>query len=278
MISPLRVARPECEQLLFFSNRGLRMTMGHLPSQGGTAPATFAGAVTLALAEQIFLHLLDTALYGERPFELMSSVMTLDPRTACAVYGRPEQQRVNMAFGDLTRFYGCECRGHTGLSDAKAPSCEAGAQKATGALITALALGEGAIEAGLLGVDEICSPVQMVLDAEIAASLNALLAEPQVDDTLCAASEIAALGPGGNFLESEASALRCHTEFFLPKAWSSQLIAGWQGSGSKVDVDHARDRVAAFRQRFVPSTQISREEECELTKIIRRAAAAVPAG
>jgi len=273
MISPLRVARLECEQLLFFAERGLRMTLGHQPSQGLTAPGTFAGAVTLALAEQIFLFLLDRALHEKAALELTATVMTMDPRTAMALYGRPEQQRINAAFGDLGRFYGCPCRGHTGLSDAKAPSFEAGAQKATGALITALALGEGSIEAGLLGVDEICSPLQMVLDVELAASLNALFAQPAIDDEACGAEEVAAIvGRGGNFLDSDLTACRCRTEFFLPKTWSTQLVSGWNSSGRKRDVDLAREWVAAFRSNYAPVGHIPPDEERELLAIVHRAA------
>jgi trimethylamine--corrinoid protein Co-methyltransferase len=273
MISPLRVARLECEQLFFFAERGFRMKMGHQPTQGLTAPATFAGAITLALAEQIFLFLLDSALNEEARLELTSNVMTVDPRTAMALYGRPEQQRINAAFADIARFYGCPCRGHTGLSDAKAPSFEAGAQKATGALITALALGEGSIEAGLLGVDEICSPLQMVLDVELANSLNALLAHQAIDDEACGVEEIAAaVRESGNFLDSELTARRCRTEFFLPKTWSNQLVSGWHSSGAKRDLDLAREWVAAFRSNYTPVAHIQPEEERELLTIVRRAA------
>jgi trimethylamine:corrinoid methyltransferase-like protein len=164
MISPLRLARQECEQLLFFSERGLRMSIGHLPSQGKSAPITLAGSITLALAEQIFLFLLQRAFREDAVFAIGGDVMTMDMRKAASCYGRPEQQRINVAFADLARFYGCLCYGHTGLSDAKLPSFEAGVQKSVGALITALAVGRGTIEAGLLSTDEICSPIQMILD------------------------------------------------------------------------------------------------------------------
>ena len=64
IVSPLRLARPECEQIVFFAERGLHMWVGHLPTQGGTAPVTLAGTLVLALAEQLFIFLLDRALWG----------------------------------------------------------------------------------------------------------------------------------------------------------------------------------------------------------------------
>lgn len=273
LVTPLRLARPECEQLLFFAERGLRMRLGHLPSQGGTAPITFAGAITLALAEQIFLHLINRALWPDAEFALAGVVMTMDPRTGVSVYGRPEQQRINAAFADLARFYGCPCTGHTGLSDAKAPSFEAGAQKAIGALMTALTVGAGTIEAGLLGTDEICSPLQMVLDHDLAGALSALLREPTVSAAECAVEEIARAGSGGNFLSSELTAARCREELFFPRTWSSLSVAGWERSGSKTDIDLARDYVAQFASAFAPTNAISPEEERELRRIIRAALA-----
>ena len=51
VVSPLKLARSECERLLFFHERGFTMGIGHLPTQGGTAPVTIAGSMTLALAE-----------------------------------------------------------------------------------------------------------------------------------------------------------------------------------------------------------------------------------
>jgi trimethylamine--corrinoid protein Co-methyltransferase len=272
LISPLRLARPECEQLLFFAERGLRMRLGQLPSQGGTAPVTFAGAVTLALAEQMFLHLVNLAFWPGTEFSVRGDVMTVDPRTGVSLYGRPEQQRINAAFGDLGRFYGCASTAHAGLSDAKTPSFEAGAQKAVGALISALAVGTGTIEAGLLAVDEVCSPVQMVLDHDLAGSLAALFREPAVSAEECAVEEVARAAGAGSFLDSELTARRCREELFFPLTWSNRSLPGWERAGSRNDIDFAREFVARFRSAFRAESAISSEEERTLRRTILRAA------
>lgn len=271
LISPLRLARPECEQFLFFQERGLRMYLGHLPSQGGSAPVTFAGALTLALAESIFLFLLQRAFRADMAFTVGGTPATMDMRTALSCYGRPEMQRFNVAFADLARFYGCSCAGHTGLADAKLPSCEAGAQKATGALITALACGHASVAAGLLGVDEICSPVQLVLDCDIVGSLRALLAEPNMDDQACAFEDILSAGCGGNFVGTDLTCRRFRQELWEPMTWAFESTAGWEISGRRTDVDRARDWVADFEKRFAPEAHIGPDEEQQLRAIIRRA-------
>jgi len=271
MISPLRLARPECEQLLFFAERGLRMWIGHLPSQGGTAPVSFAGAMVLALAEQLFLYLLSRSFWDQAELALGGEVAVVDMRRGCTRYGRPEQQRTNAAFADVARFYGCSCRGHTGGTDAKLPSHEAGAQKAAGALLTALATGHGSISAGLLSMDEICSPVQMVLDDDLTGGLKALLAGPVVDETECAFQEILAAGPGGNHLGTEFTARRFRKCLYQPRTWSADNLSAWQAVGRKADVDLAREIVLDFERDFVAAACISPAEEKELQAIIRRA-------
>jgi trimethylamine--corrinoid protein Co-methyltransferase len=277
LISPLKLGRPECEQVEFFYARGLRMGVGHMVSQGGTTPVTLAGTLVLTLAEEIFLFLLRNAYWPGEPFRLGASAPTIDMRQAITVFGRPEMQRANIAYIDLARFYGCACSGHAGLTDARVPSCEAGAQKATGALITALATGNASIEAGLMGIDEVLSPVQAVLDCDIARSLNALLAEMAFDEQAVndACAEIIAAGIGGNHLGTDYTAERHRRELFQPFTWSYQNHPGWSSSGQRTDVDHAREMYHDLLQRQPPQRHIGEDEERALRAIIQRAAATI---
>jgi trimethylamine:corrinoid methyltransferase-like protein len=270
LISPLKLARPECEQALFFADRGLRMGIGHMPTQAGSAPVTFAGALTLLLAEQLFLFLLRRALWEDAAFSFGASLPTLDLRRAVACFGRPEMQRAGLAAADIGRFYGCAGWGHSGLTDAKLPSYEAGAHKAIGALMMALATGRGGMEAGLLAIDEACSPVQMVLDVDLARSLNALLAAPEVDDLECAVEEIRAAGPGGSHLGSDFTAARHRQALFAPLTWAWQGYSGWLASGRRTDVDYAREAAVDMLRRQPAVPLISEQEERDLRAIIHR--------
>ncbi len=271
MVSPLKLARSECERLLFFHERGFNMMIGHLATQGGTAPVTLAGSLTLALAEQMFIFLLRRSLAPEATFSLYASVSTIDMRRGGFCYGRPEQHLINALFADLARFYGCSCSGHTGLTDAKLPSVEAGAQKAVGALVTALATGYGTIEAGLLGTDEICSPIQMLLDCDMTLGLRALLAESVIDDVECAFDEIKAADVDGNHVGTDFTAANFRRCLFQPQFWSAGNVGTWLAAGGKADADLAREQAIDFARSFEPESFISAEEERDLRAIIQRA-------
>jgi len=272
MLSPLRLARFECEQLLFFRRHRLRMWIGHMPIQGATAPVSFAGATVLALAEQLFLYLLTRALWGEATLSLDACVPVLDMRSLAACYGRPEEQRINAAFACLADFYGCQVSGHTGGTDAKVPSVQAGAQKVLGPLFTALATGHGQVSVGMLSMDELCSPVQMVLDDDIVRALNLLLSNAGLDEVDCAFEEIRSAGHGGDHVGTDYTARRFRECLLQPRTWSSGLLNQWTRAGATTDIDTARQIVADFNSNFQPSYFMSAAEERDLRQVIRRAA------
>jgi len=272
LVSPLRLARPECEQLLYFAERGLRMGIGHMPSQGGSMPVSLAGAAALTVAERLFLYILELAMWGEGRLGLGSVVTTMDYRRCVSCLGRPEMHRITLALADMARFYGCDACGGTALSDAKTPSCEAGAQKAIGALAGALAAGRSTIAGGLLAMDEICSPVQMIMDADIGAAVNVLLARPSLDGLDAAVDEIARVGPGGSFIATDETAHTYRRELWEPRTWEHLSLAGWAAAGKGSDFDRARARALELMQAHPPAPLISEEHERDLCSIVKRAA------
>ncbi len=277
LISPLRMNRSECEQYVFFAERGLKMSIGNMPSVGGSAPVTIAGTAVQALAEQMFTFLLNRAYWDEGEFAPCGPALAVDLRSGVPTFGRPEQNRVNLVFADLARFYGTDGGGLAGLTDALAPSYEAGIHKATGVLTTALATGSSSVSAGLLAVDKICSPVQMVLDHDLVLGLSAMCAPIVVDEAECAVDEIAEVGfeSGGHMgTEFTVEVLR-RADRFNPRTWSASPDAAFGNGRPPIDVDRARAIVDEFNKGFVPKFLISDSEEKELRAIISRAAKAI---
>jgi trimethylamine:corrinoid methyltransferase-like protein len=137
--------------------------------------------------------------------------------------------------------------------------------------MTALATGHGAIEAGLLGIDEVCSPIQMILDHDLAGGLQTLLDEADLEDIEAACEEIRSVGIGGSHFGTEFTARRFRHDLYLPSTWSYQILAGWESAGSKLDIDHARDRVNALENASGPTAHISEDEEAALLRILQDA-------
>ncbi len=271
LITPLRLARSECEQLLFFRSKGLRMNIGHLLSLGGSAPVTVAGAAVLNLAEGLFLNILHRALWGGRHLSLGSSIMVMDLRTTASLYGRPERPMVSAILGQVARYYGVSCTSQAGLTDSREPSAQAGMQKALSAVAGLCSCGQASMDAGLLAVDEICSPEQLIYDAELAGALRRMISPIEVTKESCAVAEIEEVGPGGNFMGSELTAKRFRQEVWQPTVWAQDTLQDWLRAGASTDCDKAKKRIRELLAAAPAKPFLSEACEQDLRAIIARA-------
>ncbi|MFB3881101.1 MAG: trimethylamine methyltransferase family protein [Armatimonadota bacterium] len=278
LVSPLRLARAECEQLLYFRSHNLRMDIGHLLSLGASAPITLAGAVVLALAESLFLGMLQRALWGDRSFRVGGSVMVMDMRTTISMYGRPEQIVMSAMIGQVARWYGVAGGGCAGLTDAREPSVQAGAQKAIGAVAGITSCGAGSIDAGLLSTDAILSSEQLIYDNELAAAVRQLMRPVEVSEEALAVAEIAEVGPGGSFIGTDLTTRRFRTEVWNPGLWAGGSTQMWQTAGAVSDRTRAKQRIRQILSEPRPEPSLSEECERDLRAIIRRAVDAGAAG
>ena len=252
VVPPLKLGRHEAYQVAYFRERGLRVHIGGgMPSMGATAPVTLAGAVTLNLAEQLALRLLAWALFGDKRLSLGGSISVMDMRTGIRPFGRPEMALANVMMAQLARHYGAFFTGHGGLSDAKLPSVEAGAQKMLTAIPTLMAGGNLWVDVGLLSIDQVFSPVQMALDNEMLRALQHLARAFEVSDETIGLETIFEAGPGGHFLDKLHTVRHLRSEHWQPELWSRLMLRPWMEAGARLDVDRARAIALEVQRRDV---------------------------
>ncbi len=268
LISPLRLGREEAAQFVWWWERGCRPWVGHMATGGLTAPVTVAGMVVLHLAEALALALLHWACYGEARFHVNAMAAAADMRSLLRPYGRPEAVAASRVLVALARRWGVGCFAQSGLTDAKRPSGEAGAQKAISATAALCDGADAMIAAGLLSVDEVFSPVQMVLDAELASALRHWLRPVDLSEAAIGFDAIAAAGPGGGFVDQEHTAQHFRQELWQPRLWSRTLLSQWQAQGAKLDVDVARARCLELLAEPLPPPLLAPDEERELRAIM----------
>ena len=270
LIPALKLGRHEAYQVAYFRKHGLRVHIGGMLAMGANAPVTLAGAVTLNLAESFALRLLDWALFGVQELRLGGSISIMDMRTMIYPYGRPEMAIANLMTAQLARHYGAAYSGHAGLSDAKLPSVESGYQKALSAIPTLLACGQFWMDAGLLSIDEVCSPIQLILDDEFLSALKHFTKEFVINDETIGLDTILQAGPGGQYLAEEHTVRYLRNEYWQPKIWSQEMLVPWLDGARKLDVDKARDQAVQFKREFqVDSARyLSETLEKEFQRII----------
>lgn len=271
MISPLKFARVEAEQYVWFARRGLEVSVGSLGSLGGTSPVTAAGALALQTAEGFFINFLRRAFFGHRDLHLGNSLSVIDMRTGCFQYGRPEQTLLNIAGAAVARRVGAHYGGHGGLSDAKEPGYEAAMQKASSAICNAQASGRGHIACGLLAVDEVFSPEQLVLDDEALGWLRRLTAGIKVNDDTLALDTVHAAGWGGQYLAQEHTAEHFRENLWFPAVFSTESLSRWRNRRGSGEREEAKARARALlAEAPPPEPQISGQFEDKLWNIIKQ--------
>lgn len=270
MISPLRIPAHEAEQVMYFHARGLPVRLSNMITAGGTGPVTLAGCVALNLAECVAMGFVHRTLFGDRHWHLAGSICPLDMRTLIQPYGRPEMLLANLANLQLAHHYQVSGSAHAGLTDAKRPSHEAAAQKLLTALPCALAGGAN-IEPGLLSIDEVFSPIQMILDNEMIGAIRRAIRGFAVDDETLAVDLIDAVGPGGLFTDREHTARHFRESQWEPRVWSREMLQGWLAGDGKIDAERAVDVWQELMSGPDPDPGITPEVEARLWEVVRRA-------
>jgi len=275
--SPLKLAYHEANQFIYFWDRGLKVDIGTtLLTAGVTAPVTLSGTVALSLAENLALGILKRAFFNEKSLHLSSTISVFDMRTMIRPYGRPEIAIANMMIAQIARYYGSSFSGQCGLTDAKLPSCEAGAQKALTAIPTLLAGGEISIDAGLLSIDEVCSPIQMILDNELIGALKQFIKEFEISQEEIGINEICkTVESGESFLATLHTVKRFRKEHWEPRVWSREMLTPWLKNSKMLDVDYAREFYNSLNLSAHRTSQIPIDFERDLLKVIESAKKAI---
>jgi len=271
LTSTLLLPKNEAEQFVYFAERGLPVSIGHMTSAGGSAPTTLAGAVALHLAETIVINMIQRAFYGTKALHLSCTITPLDMRSLMYPYGRPERQIVNLMMADLAKHYGASFTAQSGHTDAKRPGAEAGAQRALTSIPTLMGGGSTNVAAGLLSVDEVFSPIQMIIDNEYIAALKRFVRGCEITEETLAVEVIKDVGPGNLFTGTEHTARHFRSEFWEPQIWSRTLFDSWVQDGATTDVDRAREIYREIIAQPDLPEQCGEETDCELRAIMDRA-------
>ncbi|MFN3422603.1 MAG: trimethylamine methyltransferase family protein, partial [Armatimonadota bacterium] len=230
-----------------------------------------AGALAQYLAQNIFINIVYRAYFGDKQLRFSSAVSPLDMRTLMQSYGRPEKELCNVAMAQLAIHYGAHFFPHTGHSDAKKPGPEAGFEKALNALPSLIACGRVGISCGLLSVDEVYSPIQLVIDREIVGALRRFVQGFEVNEETLAFETIKEAASIGVFTGTEHTAKHWRKELWTPTVFAREMFSAWRQKGAKTEVDLAREIcIEALKSEPLP-VYISDQLERKLLAIVKKA-------
>jgi trimethylamine--corrinoid protein Co-methyltransferase len=243
-ISPLTFDAVALQIIEFCTGKGLPITCAPAPIAGATAPTTLAGTLAQmhaeALAGVALIQLLQPgapALYGAVP-----SVMDL--RKMNLAIGSVETGMMNAVAVQLAHRYQLPIYASAGLTDAKVPNIQAGAEKMLSNLLLAQAGADFIhLAAGMLDSGNTICFEQYIIDDEILGMVYRLLKGIDVNARTLALDCIASVGPGGNYVLEDHTVDHMLNQHFYPQHGVRMPFDVWIREGEPTIVSRAREHV-----------------------------------
>lgn len=200
-VSPLIFPDPAVQAIIQIARCGIPFAPLPCPTAGTTAPFSIAGAAAQQNAEVLASIVLAQLVHPGLPVVYCGRLAMMEPRTGVSVWGGVELALASAVTVQVAHAYGLPVNVYGFSTNAHILDVQNGAERALNAAIPALAgadelSGIGEMEAGVMG-----SYAQMVVDAEIAASIQRLKRSFAISPDSLAVDVIAdVMLSGGNFL------------------------------------------------------------------------------
>ena len=264
IVSPLHWGQTALELFIKTSGKKIPMMINAEPMAGGTAPVTLAGALALACAEAMSGLVIAQILEEGRPCVFnVGFAHALDMRRATALTGAPENGL--MAGAGLAR--------HLGLPSASWMSTEAplvDSQNALEKMNTGLLHALGGVNiiwgVGNLHGTQILSPVQAVIDNEIAGIILHSQRGIAVNDETLALAVIKEMGLSSRYIEHLHTHEHFRDSIHLTQHCTRSTWEQWQENGSRSLEEKAEAHVADTMARSHEQI-LSEHQSAELDRI-----------
>lgn len=249
VVPPLKFATESCEVMEACIRGGMPVLLLSAGQAGATAPAALAGTVAQAVAEclagLVYVQSIrpgHPAIFGTWPF-------VSDLRTGAMCAGSGEQALLTAACAQMGRFYDLPTGSAGGMSDAKYPDQQAGAEHGVTNVMAGLAglnmVYEAAgMYASLLGF----SLEGLVIDNDVLGQCLRCVRGIEVTDEKLSIAEMktACLGGPGHYLGSDQTLDLMQTDYFYPEIGDRSSPKEWLERNKPVLVETAIARKRAI--------------------------------
>jgi trimethylamine--corrinoid protein Co-methyltransferase len=270
-LSPLRVEGETIELALELLEQGheLHINVQTMPLQGVSTPinlpAGFVECIATVLAAYTLLRLAGV----QQDFPIGFEVYPFDLKLGTIAYGTPEHLLMSLLAVQINRFYGnhrLSCKAfHTNALFPDAHSCS---ERAAFAAIAALNGARNFQFGGMLGIDKIFSPEQLLYDIETVEYVRHVVdgCELPAEDEIVAL--LRDIGPAGEFLTHDSTLAHCR------ELWTSDLFANtspeqWHASDGTTVHERALEMLALLRG--AEPFELAPDANAELERIYARA-------
>jgi trimethylamine---corrinoid protein Co-methyltransferase len=229
--SPLKQSETAIDKLLLMADYRLPVVHSPGPQMGATAPITMAGGLVMSVAEIMSSLVVHQLRRRGAPFVFGAGLHHMDMGAMQICYGSPEFQLTKAAVAQLGRWYGLPTWGYAGCSDAKVMDEQAAAE-ATMSVMMAKFTGANLIhDVGYMESGLTASYEMIVLTDELIAMTDHMMKGIEVNEQTLLVDELHEVGPGGQFLGTDATVKR-YREFWFPELLDRKIRPQWEAAGA----------------------------------------------
>jgi trimethylamine--corrinoid protein Co-methyltransferase len=229
-ITPLVLNATTAENMMKAAERGLPMIYNNYGMSGATSPITPGGTLAVLNAELLAGLVYSQIVKAGTPIILGSLPAGFNMQTMQAGY-TPHTMLLNLACAEMMAHYGLPHSGTSGSGPGWGPDLLAGGMHWLNHLTCCL---------GKVGLAPLCggnfssvafSPPAVVYANEIIAQARQFSRGFSLEESDVALDEIAAIGPGGNFLMADMTVKRCREIDYSNPIWPDLSLEEWRARG-----------------------------------------------
>jgi trimethylamine--corrinoid protein Co-methyltransferase len=268
-VSPMQLSKELTEGALVYAKYKQPMVIAPEALAGATAPSTLAGLLTQQNAEVLAGIMVSQLANPGTPVLYGTVSAAMDMKTGTAAMGGPEVGLLNMATGQLGRYYNLPRRGTGGVTDSKLVDAQAGAETAMSMLMAGLS-GMNFIYEACGGLDGTItfSYEKLVIDNEIAGMVSRILRGIDVSEETLAVDEICKFGSTG-YLGSPHTGKTYRREHYMPTLFDRRYWEAWLKAGGR-DISQEARRKAKWILKEHSVKPLDKDVQAEIDGFIKK--------
>ncbi len=269
-LSPLKFKPMDMEEMIQSCRYGVPMVVNSLGIAGGTAPMTAAGTALLAGVEILAMVVMAQLMAPGIPVIPSVYTTSMDMATGNALLNNTESMLGRaVASQFIKEAFKLPVETFSFMTDAYLSDGQALLEKSLMPALIGLAGSDIQYGAGRLGGSTYASPVQLIIDDQVAQIVKRCTAGVEISDDVLAVEEIMNIDPGGDFMSSEHTLRHCR-DVIRPDLFVAPSIDDWETEGRKDLYQRAVDKYHAMKKDLTPPP-LPEEIRKEMNQIVKRA-------
>jgi trimethylamine--corrinoid protein Co-methyltransferase len=251
--APLCHPKDAVRKLLYCAEERLPIVYATGVAAGGTGPATLAGAVVQANAEELSGLVIHQLKAKGAPFVYGCTITILDMSTANYTHGCPEQFLMNTVRAEMAHFYNIPMFGVGGRTDSKCPDLQAGIEYTLSAFLETLC-GAGMIhDVGYTSTGLVSSHEMLIMANEMIGMIKRIMRGITISPETLAEEVIQEVGPGGEYLTHKHTLKHFRKEFWVPEFMNRDNMNLWEEKGAPQLNLQLKEKAKRILQDHIPS-------------------------